>query len=46
MTTYKSPLAVSLAIHIGMVMALFTIVSIPIHRTPLSNHTYTHIQIS
>jgi len=45
MTTNKSPLAASLAIHIGMVMALFTIVSIPINRPLLSNRTYTHIDL-
>jgi protein TonB len=43
MTTNKSPLAASLAIHIGLVMTLFTIVSIPIHRPPLTNRAFTHI---
>jgi protein TonB len=46
MTTYKSPLAVSLAIHIGMVMALFTIASIPIHHPPTNSHNYTHIDLA
>ena len=44
MITDRSPLAVSLVIHIGVVIALFTIVSIPIRRTPLSNRAYTHIE--
>jgi TonB family protein len=46
MTTYKSPLAASLAIHIGMVMALFMIVSIPIHHPHLISHTFTHIDLA
>jgi protein TonB len=46
MTTDKSPLAASLAIHVGVVIALFTIVSIPIQRPPLSNRAFTHIDLS
>jgi len=46
MTTDRSPLAVSLAIHIGVVITLFTAVSIPIPRTPLSNRAFTHIDLS
>jgi TonB family protein len=46
MTTDRSPLATSLAIHIGIVILLFTVVSIPIHRPPLSNRPYTHIDLS
>jgi TonB family protein len=46
MTTYKSPLAASLAIHISVVIALFTIVSIPIQRPPVSNRAFTRIDLS
>lgn len=46
MTTYKSPLAASLGIHIGLVMALFTIVVAPIHRLPVGNHPYTRIDLA
>jgi protein TonB len=46
MTTYKSPLAASLAIHIGMVIALFTIVSVPLHRVSISNHTFARIDLA
>ena len=46
MTTYKSPLAASLAIHIGLVIALFTIVVTPIRRVPVSNHSYIRIDFA
>jgi len=46
MTTEKSPLAASLAIHIGVVITLFTVVSIPIQLTPLSNRAFTHVDLS
>jgi protein TonB len=46
MTTNKSPLAASLAIHIGLAMALFTIVSIPIHHPPILNHAFAHIDLA
>ena len=46
MTTDRSPLAASLAIHIGVVIALFTAVSIPIQRAPLSRRSYARIDLS
>jgi TonB family protein len=46
MTTDRSPLAASLAIHIGVVIALFTIVAVPIRRPPLGNRAFAHIDLS
>jgi len=46
MTTDRSPLAASLAVHIAVVIALFTIVSIPIRHVPVSNRPYTRIDLS
>jgi protein TonB len=45
MFTDRSPLAASLAIHIGVTIVLFTIVSVPIRRTPVSTRAFTHIEI-
>jgi periplasmic protein TonB len=46
MATHRSPLAASLAIHIGVVIALFTIVSVPIRRVSLNKRAFTHIDLS
>jgi periplasmic protein TonB len=46
MTTNKSPLAASLAIHIGLAIALFTIVSIPIQHPPVHSRDFTRIDLA
>ncbi len=46
MTTSRSPLAVSMAIHIGVAIALFTLASIPIEHQTIKQHVFTHIDLA
>lgn len=46
MTTYRSPFAASIAIHVGVAVALFTIVSVPIRRVLISNRALTRIDLA
>jgi periplasmic protein TonB len=46
MTTSRSPLAVSMAIHIGVAIALFTLVSIPIEHTTMKQRALTRIDLA
>ena len=46
MTTDRSPLAASLAIHIGVVITLFTIVAVPIRRPSLGNRAFAYVDLS
>ena len=43
MSTYRSPWAASLIIHIGAAIALFTIVSVPISNTPVRKHALIYM---
>jgi TonB family protein len=46
MTTYRSPFAASMAIHVGVAIALFMMVSVPIHRGQIGNHVPAWVDLA